>query len=188
MNRFALLLVAMFPCVAFCADEPKPIATELEGVWQEPGKPGDNPTLRMKITFTSNKVKLELAGQTLTGTVRTPITSDGGLTLSITYVDGDGALTKGLYSGRYLRDQAGMTVMINPKPSGDFMGPPRPPEPVVDLMGPPRPYPGLTHEEARRIVPLMEGMMSNRLETVESGRLKLAPVQFDLVTLKKVKK
>ena len=64
MTRFVLALAACVPCVALGADDPKmpdpkPPATELEGVWQEPLRPGEDPAVRFKITFAGDKVTIK---------------------------------------------------------------------------------------------------------------------------------
>lgn len=73
MTRFALVLVACVPCVMLQGQHPKQPekapATELEGVWQEPARPGeDAAAVRFKFTFTGEKVTVCVCNQSLSGT------------------------------------------------------------------------------------------------------------------------
>jgi len=135
MTRFVLALAACVPCVTLRADDPKmpeprPPATELEGVWQEPLRPGEDPSVRFKITFAGDKVAIAIGGQVLKGTLAT---EDGlrvasapastrdrvPILVTITEVEGNGTFKKGAYVGLYSleKDQLTLSFGVRPDPT-----------------------------------------------------------------------
>jgi hypothetical protein len=123
MTRFVLALAACVPCVALGADdpkmpEPKFPATELEGVWQEPLRPREDPAVRFKITFAGDKVTIHIGGQVLRGTFAADDTPSGislSIRITITTVEGNGTFAEGAFSGIYRVDKGQLDLRINPE-------------------------------------------------------------------------
>jgi hypothetical protein len=134
MTRFALVLAACVPCIALGADDPKMPdpkmpATELEGVWQEPLRPGEDPAVRFRVTFTGDKVTINIDGQVLKGTFWTEdglwVTSAPArkrdrvpILVTITEIEGNGTFEKGSYSGLHSleKDQLMLSFGVRPTP------------------------------------------------------------------------
>jgi hypothetical protein len=117
MTRLALVVVVWLPSVVLFADDPKKPPTELEGVWQEPARPGEDAALRYKITFAAEKVTIHHREQVLTGTLWVDTRAERiTVAMVITGAEGKGSLTKGIYSGIYQVEKERVSLRFNPHP------------------------------------------------------------------------
>jgi hypothetical protein len=117
MTRLALCVVVWSPCVMLFADEPKKPPPALEGAWQEPARPGEDPSLRYKITFADDKVTIRYREQVLTGTVESNSDPEQiRFTMTITTVEGNGPHVKGAYTGVYEATKDRVSFHFDPRP------------------------------------------------------------------------
>jgi hypothetical protein len=114
MTRFALVLVACVPCVALRAQEKSP-ATELEGTWQEPARPGATAAaVRYKITFAGEKVTVSVCDRSLTGRFDVEAKADPPI-LTVVSRSEAGKLT--IVRGRYELKDGRLILSIGPEES-----------------------------------------------------------------------
>jgi hypothetical protein len=118
MTRLALCALVWSPCAVLLADEPKKQLSEFEGAWQEPTRPGEDPSLRYKITFAGEKVTIHYREQVLAGTFKlNPLSTQLTVTMTITNVEGKGAHGRGIYTGIYEVVNDRVSIQFNPTPA-----------------------------------------------------------------------
>ena len=118
MTRLALCALVWSPCGVLFADEPEKPLAELQGAWQEPTRPGEDPSMRYKITFTGEKVTIHYREQVLSGTFQ--IDSDSSqirVTMMIAKVEGKGTHVKGAYIGLYEVGKDRVSLHFDPRPA-----------------------------------------------------------------------
>jgi hypothetical protein len=121
MTRVAFVLAAWSAGSGLRAQEPTPLPADMQGVWREPGKPGEDPSLRWKLTVAGEKVTVHVYGQEATGVARVRATERGdrlAVVVVVTEVKGAGPLTKGTFYGecRVAGDQMALRFDAPPRP------------------------------------------------------------------------
>ena len=114
MTRLALCALVWSPCAVLFADEPKQPPPALEGAWQEPAMPGEDPSMRYKIVFAGEKATIHYREQVLTGTATVAPEFDQMLIIiGITHVEGSGPHVKGTYLGVYEEEKGRLSLRFD---------------------------------------------------------------------------
>ncbi|HVL13548.1 MAG TPA: hypothetical protein VM529_13355 [Gemmata sp.] len=102
--------------------------------------PGEDPSLRYRITFAGENVTIRYREQVLSGTFTVDSQSDPvTVTMVVTEVKGDGEHTKGTYRALYEIEKTRVSLQFSPKPVALWQVVPRsdkePPR-AIEIVGP----------------------------------------------------
>ncbi len=116
MTSLAAALLVVVVSLTVRAEDPKPPVTVLEGAWREATLPGEKVATTFSITFTGDKVTINIEGQVLQGTFQT---NRGAfptvITITITAAPENWSGPTGDYQGKYWFESDRLFLCVAPR-------------------------------------------------------------------------